>query len=285
MGGKPREVKCLLLFILILSFSATSSWFLRSSLNYPTLRDYLGGPLPLGPLIIITFLLSFLVFYSLVKGRLSLLGPLIRVTSLIATYFSAQLYCYIALSYLGYGLPSYAKPCLVMLIPLLIVPLTLKALGGKGTSRLLASLVTFYSVTLGSLIGLALSFSELVTLVALASAIDIYSVFKGPISRLVSLFSYSKGAEALLEGALIPMGEVRVGAGDLIFYSMIIAHTYDAKPYSPLITLTAVSSILVGVYLTVRGLRRRRVLPALPLPASLSLSSIFLISALTHSIP
>ena len=279
-----KEIRYVFMMTLILLFSSLTSWTLSEAYSIEAIDKLMwseaGGGNAL--LLSVALILGLLIFYLSLRKGIRYLKLLIWLSSLTSLYLSIQVYIYAALRLSGLsrlGEMAYVASVLTsILLSLLAFELMRRSKGG----RLTASLVSFYTTTLGSLMGLVLTFPELLMVVTLASIADVFSVFKGPISKLFYSLNSLKEVDSALKGALIPLGDVRVGAGDIIFYSMIISSTYKARPYNYLLTLTALLAILSGVYLTMRGLRRRRVLPALPLPAALSLTSLMLLSRAIH---
>jgi len=268
----------------ILLFSSLTSWTLSEAYSIEAIDKLIWSGAEGGNalLLSVALILGLLIFYLSLRKGIKYLKLLIWLSSLTSLYLSIQIYVYALLRLSGLsrlGEVAYVGSVLTS-VPLSL--LTFELMRRSKGRRLTASLVSFYTTTLGSLMGLILTFPELLMVVTLASIADAFSVFKGPISKLFYSFNSLKEVDSALKGALIPLGDVRVGAGDIIFYSMIISSTYKARPYSYLLTLTALLAILSGVYLTMRGLRRRRVLPALPLPAALSLTSLVLLSRAIH---
>ncbi len=70
--------------------------------------------------------------------------------------------------------------------------------------------------------------------------------------------------------------EIEIGLGDLVFYSMLTAHTSIISSFS-LISLVMVSAgILAGLMITLKMLERRKMLPGLPISIALGLVALFL---------
>ena len=123
---------------------------------------------------------------------------------------------------------------------------------------------------------LAVSFQKLtiIFLAFLFSAYDFYSVFRGPISRMLGKPSArAEDQEEVVErperGFLGPMlvnfGEIEMGLGDITFYSMMPTAIF-AEGMGMGLTLLEMLLIDVGVAATLVLLRKVRPLPGLPIP-------------------
>lgn len=101
---------------------------------------------------------------------------------------------------------------------------------------------------------------------------DIYAVFRGPLKQLIGA-----GGNVALTGMSIKAGEFTLGLGDIVFYTMLpsLALFY----LTPLISLSTILVIDVGVVATLYLLGRKKLLPGLPIPMVLGvlLVAVFLV--------
>ncbi len=101
---------------------------------------------------------------------------------------------------------------------------------------------------------------------------DIYAVFRGPLKQLIGT-----GGGVALTGMSIKAGEFTLGLGDIVFYTMLpsLALFY----LTPLISLSTIFVIDVGVVATLYLLGRKKLLPGLPIPMVLGvvLVAVFLV--------
>jgi len=123
-----------------------------------------------------------------------------------------------------------------------------------------------------------LMFSDLAVGILLVgfSLFDIYDVFRGPLKHLAQT-SHDKGVSPLL----VKAGSIEVGLGDLLFYSLSTALAYSVGGI-PLAVL-ALTTIKVGMYITLKLLEKRPMLPGLPIPVLLSACVTFLASLIQAS--
>lgn len=137
--------------------------------------------------------------------------------------------------------------------------------GGPAYSVALTLVMSGLGVLLSSLLGLATK----VLMLVCYSAFDIYSVYRGPVRRMLS------GSPGGIEPFTAAIGGLRLGAGDMIFYSMLVSLSAEVMDgLSPIGYLLAAASISAGHAVNLRLLSSRRVVPALPAPTCLCLSSL-----------
>jgi presenilin-like A22 family membrane protease len=146
----------------------------------------------------------------------------------------------------------------------------------KGQTRQLAGVTA-----LGALTGVFLGYSVgLVTALVLVGALivyDIVAVFRGPVGAL------AKAVEAGdLPGAMYTYGELTIGMGDLVFYSLVA--TTAMVFYGPVSFLGAALGILAGSYLGFRALSRFEMFPGLPFSLLLGVAGMLLVAIATGAL-
>jgi presenilin-like A22 family membrane protease len=146
---------------------------------------------------------------------------------------------------------------------------------GKGQTRQLSGVTA-----LGALTGVFLGYSVgPVTALVLVGALvvyDIVAVFRGPVGAL------AKAVEAGdLPGAMYTYGELTIGMGDLVFYSLVA--TIALVFYSPLSFLGAALGIVAGSYLGFRALSRFEMFPGLPFSLLLGVAGMLLVALATST--
>ena len=146
---------------------------------------------------------------------------------------------------------------------------------GRWRSLAAATILILGSFT-GALLSCLIPPSSIIAIALTASIFDIYSVFRGPLSKILPKPSKDGVSGELpreLRWVVVPFRGLSIGLGDIIFYSMIASLAFS-HPYLSITRWLAVSiSLTLGNYLTLRLLRRRPVLPALPIPATLALAT------------
>jgi presenilin-like A22 family membrane protease len=150
------------------------------------------------------------------------------------------------------------------------------AVFGKGQSRQLAGVTA-----LGALTGVFLGYSVgPVTALVLVGALvvyDIVAVFRGPVGAL------AKAVEAGdLPGAMYTYGELTIGMGDLVFYSLVA--TTALVSFGLFSFFGAALGILAGSYLGFRALSRYEMFPGLPFSLLLGVAGMLLTAIATRTL-
>jgi presenilin-like A22 family membrane protease len=122
------------------------------------------------------------------------------------------------------------------------------------------AIIAILGIAVGTIFGLVLPLPTFLTLLIVISIFDIYSVFKGPISKIFqkSNLSVSQQANEFIERS------IAIGIGDFIFYSSLV--TFVTKELGLAIGISAILGILVGIKVTERLLLRYGKFPGLPIP-------------------
>ena len=147
---------------------------------------------------------------------------------------------------------------------------------GKGQIRQLSGVTA-----LGALTGVFLGYSVgLVTALVLVGALvvyDIVAVFRGPVGAL------AKAVEAGdLPGAMYTYGELTIGMGDLVFYSLLA--TTAIVSFGIFSFFGAALGILAGSYLGFRALSRFEMFPGLPFSLLLGVAGMLLTAIATRTL-
>jgi hypothetical protein len=101
------------------------------------------------------------------------------------------------------------------------------------------------------------------------SIYDIYAVFRGPLKQLITLAS-----EDSLGSVSTKVGELTIGVGDTVFYSMI--PSIVLFQFSLGYAFLTMAAIDIGVVVTLFLLTRVKLLPGLPIPMALGLLTVLL---------
>ena len=148
--------------------------------------------------------------------------------------------------------------------------------GGDIASATAASVVAAGS---GAVMGISIPYWTFLVLVVGISVYDTVAVFRGHLSTL------SKEEAPQLRGLTVEAGDVTLGLGDLFFYSLTasaIMWNYGVIP-----ALASTTALVAGYMTVLQLLRRRRILPGLPIPLLTALALGVLTSILIlpqHSI-
>jgi len=141
--------------------------------------------------------------------------------------------------------------------------------------NLLRGVTLAVSAGLGALLGYAIPTLSAVAILLALSAYDVFAVFKGPLGKMAKSLGDEEGG---LSAFIFTYGELKIGLGDLVFYSMLTTHALIFFGVAPF--LGAVAGILIGVYLVLKMVERHRMFPGLPFALILGLALTFLIHGL-----
>jgi len=136
------------------------------------------------------------------------------------------------------------------------------------------TIILGYGGGLGAFLGIAMpTWSTILLLIGL-SIYDIFAVTRGPIKQIIEI-SEEKEKEIQLPAMTYSSSEeIEIGLGDLVFYSMLTAHTFLNFGSFSLVMVSA--GILAGLMITLKMLERRRMLPGLPISIAFGLVALFL---------
>ncbi len=231
-----------------------------------------------------TFLLLVMIgatsmYFLTRKRKIGLLKLMFRVVIFMVLLCVVQIY--LALAWESIGFTIVYSDLLELLLHLVLAGIMFTLLMTSENEILNMSIVILYGVTFGLLFSVILPIWSIVVIVSMLSVYDLYSVFKGPLKALIDTFTSDRGGgrgegptllDELLKGLIVRFKGIRLGAGDILFYSLLIGSTYRIEPYNPIYTLASGLGVLLGSFITLQALKRRRAMPALPLPALLSLA-------------
>jgi presenilin-like A22 family membrane protease len=146
---------------------------------------------------------------------------------------------------------------------------------GKGQTRQLSGVTALGALT-GVFLGYSIGPVTALVLVGALVVYDIVAVFRGPVGAL------AKAVEAGdLPGAMYTYGELTIGMGDLVFYSLVA--TTAMVFYGPLSFLGAALGILAGSYLGFKALSRFEMFPGLPFSLLLGVAGMLLTAVATRT--
>ncbi|MDV3244465.1 MAG: presenilin [Nitrososphaerales archaeon] len=166
---------------------------------------------------------------------------------------------------------SYELP-LGVAVSLVVVALIGISIFVKNYPWLSTGILAFVGAEVGSFFASTLPPLTALLLPIVFSIYDVYAVFRGPLKQLIGM-----GGNMALTGMSIKAGEFTLGLGDIVFYTMLpsLALFY----LTPLLSLSTILVIDVGVVVTLYLLSRKKLLPGLPIPMLLGvlLLAVFLV--------
>ena len=218
-------------------------------------------------------ILGTAVFILIIKFRKVKLLPIVFSLSIFFSFFAILELFLIAYS-------EYLSFLDLLVDPLSVIIPTITALlvYSPKYPRLLNGLLILYGVMAGALFSELLPVWSVFAIALIMSIYDIYAVFRGPLKYILeNLLSEEAGktvdvSKNPLRGASIQMGPITLGMGDVLMYSMLSpVYFFTPKP-SIERWLVSVIGLIVGFIATLYFLRRKRFMPALPLPVFTSLT-------------
>jgi len=126
---------------------------------------------------------------------------------------------------------------------------------------------TFLGVSIPTLTGIVL-------LLALAGY-DLFAVYKGPIGKMAESTDLEE-----FTGAVFTYGDLTVGMGDMVFYSMLASISMMNFGLFPFIA--AAFGVLIGAYLGFKMLEGRDMFPGLPFAIVLGLVFMYVTFQVIH---
>lgn len=139
---------------------------------------------------------------------------------------------------------------------------------GKGRIRQLLGVTALGALT-GVFLGYSIGFITALVLVGALVVYDIVAVFRGPVGTLAKTLGAGD-----LPGAMYSYGDLTIGMGDLVFYSLLA--TTAMVTFGLISFLGASVGILAGTYLGFRALTRFEMFPGLPFSLLLGVAGMLL---------
>lgn len=121
-----------------------------------------------------------------------------------------------------------------------------------------------FGAALGTFLGISIPTLSAIALFILLIVYDIFTVYRGPVGKIASQVEPER-----LKGVSLSFGEVQMGMGDIVFYSMLVSHMFFVYGVNSMIASSF--GTLVGVYAGLKLLERRSMFPGLPLALTLGL--------------
>ena len=219
-------------------------------------------------LLVIALAASATVMLLLIrKGRMNFIRQMIRGALILVSFV-------VSFWYTGSVLPSPFDPtslaALLFFFGLsgVIAVLIGATVFGKGRTRQLFGVSALSSLT-GVFLGYSIGLITALVLVGALIIYDIFAVFKGPVGALARTVESGD-----LPGAMFSYGELTIGMGDLVFYSLVA--TTALVNFGTFSFLGASFGILLGTYLGFRALSRYEMFPGLPFSLLLGVAGMLL---------
>jgi hypothetical protein len=139
---------------------------------------------------------------------------------------------------------------------------------GPQSIRLLS--VTIVGSLTGTFLGASIpTMTAIVLLIALA-VYDLVSVYRGPIGKIAEMADLED-----FKGAVLTVGDLTIGMGDLVFYSMLVSNAM--VNFGALAYVGSLAGVVVGSFLGFKMLERRDVFPGLPIAICFGLVAMIIL--------
>ena len=142
---------------------------------------------------------------------------------------------------------------------------------GPQSIRLLS--VTTVGALTGTFLGASIPTMTAIVLLAALAVYDLVSVYRGPIGKIAEMADLEE-----FKGAVLTVGDLTIGMGDLVFYSMLVSNAM--VNFGALSYLGAFAGVVVGSYLGFKMLERTEVFPGLPLAICFGLAAMIIFGQL-----
>ena len=209
------------------------------------------------------------LIYLLVKyRRRQIVKYLITAAMLLVTFFLLNWYSELYATQLSSTVDVYGYGW-IGLTGLVSVLLLIGMHRGSEAVRLVS--VTIVGSLIGTFLGASIpAMTAIVLLIALA-AYDLISVYRGPIGKIAEIADLED-----FKGAVFTVGDLTIGMGDLVFYSMLVSNAM--VNFGTWAYFGSFAGVVVGSFLGFKMLERRNVFPGLPLAICFGLAAMMISS-------
>lgn len=133
--------------------------------------------------------------------------------------------------------------------------------------------ITIIGSLTGTFLGASIPTMTAIVLLAALAVYDLVSVYRGPIGKIAEMADLEE-----FKGAVLTVGDLTIGMGDLVFYSMLTSTAM--VNFGTLSYLGAFAGVLIGSYLGFKMLERREVFPGLPFAICIGLAAMIILGQL-----
>ena len=137
----------------------------------------------------------------------------------------------------------------------------------KGVTHL-AAIVVVGGMT-GTFLGVSIPMLTAIVLLLALAAYDLFAVYKGPIGKMAQSTDLEE-----FTGAVFTYGDLTVGMGDMVFYSMLASISMINFGLLPFVA--AAVGVVFGAYLGFKMLEGRDMFPGLPFAVVIGLALMYI---------
>ena len=205
------------------------------------------------------------VMYLFIKlGKKNIVKYLINFAMLALLLFLFVWYGSIYANYIPSSLTSGFVWVLVSIAATAVLALAI--FKSKGPSHL-AAIITIGGMT-GTFLGVSVPTLTAIALLLALAAYDLFAVYKGPIGKMAQSTNIED-----FKGAVFTYGDLTVGMGDMVFYSMLASNAMINFGVLPFVA--GGIGIILGAYLGFKMLEGRDMFPGLPFAIILGLCLMY----------
>jgi hypothetical protein len=227
-----------------------------------------GVTLNAGIFVVLMAAMGTLMYLFIKFGLKRIVRYLINVALFALVFFLFTWYGSLYSNILPPALTSSVWPWIIVSV-LGTILLGLSIYRSKGVTHL-AAIIIIGGMT-GTFLGVSIpTLTAIVLLLALAGY-DLFAVYKGPIGKMAQSSDLEE-----FTGAVFTYGELTVGMGDMVFYSMLAS--ISMINFGPLPFVAAAVGVVAGAYLGFKMLEGRDMFPGLPFAVILGLAAMYLTS-------
>jgi presenilin-like A22 family membrane protease len=143
----------------------------------------------------------------------------------------------------------------------------------RGPQKIRVLSITIIGGLTGTFLGASIPTMTAIILLAALAVYDFVSVYRGPIGKIAEMTDLEE-----FKGAVLTVGDLTIGMGDLVFYSMLTSNAM--VNFGTLSYLGAFVGVIVGSYLGFKMLERREVFPGLPFAICIGLVAMIILGQL-----
>jgi hypothetical protein len=214
------------------------------------------------------------VIYLFVRvGFKRIVRYLINIALLGLLFFLSSWYGSLYSDYLPRFLTSNHSWLLVSFA--VTIALALAIFKSKGIIHL-SSIILIGGLT-GTFLGVSIPTLTAIALLVALAGYDLFAVYRGPIGKIAQTADLEE-----FTGAVFTYGDLTVGMGDMVFYSMLASNSM--MNFGPLPFLGASVGLVIGAFLGFKMLEGREMFPGLPFAILLGLALMFIISQIMNLI-
>jgi presenilin-like A22 family membrane protease len=214
------------------------------------------------------------IMYLFIKYGLKRLVKYLISLAMFALLFF--LFTWYGTLYVDYLPPILVSASWIWLLVSVFASLALGLAIYKSKGRLrLAAIVLIGGMT-GTFLGVSIPSLTAAALLLALAAYDLFAVYRGPIRKMAQSADLEE-----FTGAVFTYGDLTVGMGDMVFYSMLASNSM--MNFGPLPFVAAAVGLIVGAFLGFKMLEGRDMFPGLPFAVILGLALMYTTSQILMS--